>query len=584
MDSNEILRKIQVIASKLPESDRDERLCTLLLDLRPLIEGEYVPATRNAIFAEIWKHELPHKVHEFLRDKQNYFTTSWLYACHLCSISVDCCIGYSGSDSFLEQKFVPDLASTILQILTKMAKVYTKIEEKLQNNLCGNISWVVMILGKLAENFVFTNILMLSSKYIMQFLMMEDASLSLIALSFLKTLLKGNANVFYQMSESRAHSIIEELTFKLFGTADDNVAKVSISVLILVLEMHPLLLELFSTKRYRGFKTYVSKLQGKGFDLDILKLSSMLEAQTKHLQVSQKEENAAIVIQACYKGYKLRERLQKATIAITLFQRSYRAKVKMKSEKRTQENLEKMKLEHEDAERRKTFMSSKVKQLKTMEAIPAKTVHTFLENLEHEAATKIQAAWIGHKSRKALAIEKPTLKRIKAAVVIQRQIRKWLERCRSKHADGLIGLLPLGLTDERKCELQQVIGNIRNRFPVTCKTDKDFQELHENAFHRLNQHMMGLHQMRRQDERRKGLLAQLSVMSHQLSYAPTDLSKITSTDVDHFASHSAPIIIAAREQHQECVSDQKSSWWKKYQTFDDTFELKAEKSPEEKQF
>jgi len=132
----------------------------------------------------------------------------------------------------------------------------------------------------------------------MQFLMIEDPSVSLLALSFLKNIVKNNRIIFYQLTESRIHSIVEELTFKLFGTADNSVAKVSLSILLLLLEMHPLLLELFSSKRYRGFKTYITKLQGKGFDSEIQKLLVIIEAQSKRLHASQKEENAAIVIQS----------------------------------------------------------------------------------------------------------------------------------------------------------------------------------------------------------------------------------------------------------------------------------------------
>ena len=565
MEESDIIRKIQGIAAKISESEKDERTCTLLLDLRPVIESEHVPATRAIIFSELWKHKLPQQIVTFVRDKQNYFNNSWLYACHLCSLAVDSCIGCT-DENFPQQTFVPDLTVVLMQTVSKMGSICTKSEKSAQSGLLGNISWMIMILGKLAENFISTSCSMLGSKYMMQLLMIEEPSLSLIALSFLKTLLKCNANIFYQVSESRTHSIVEELTFKLIGTTDDNNAKVSLSVLILMLEMHPLLLDLFSTKRYRGFKTYVLKLQGKGFDGEIHKLSCMLDSQTKHLHASQKEMNAAIVIQACYKGYKLRQKLQKATLAIANFQRIYRNKMKKKCETKTQGDLERMKVEYDESERRKTFMNSKVKQLKTIESIPAKTVNTFLQNLEHESATKIQAAWVGYKSRKNLEELKPALVKSKAIVVIQRQVRKWLKRCRDKRDAGLLGLLPPGLDDQRKCELQQVIGNIRNRFPVKCKTDAEFEDLHEMAFRRLNHHMMGLHEMRREDERRKGLLAQLSVLSNQLMYAPTDLDKVTSSDVDHLASHSGPIIVAARRQHQECMNEERCTWWKKYRS------------------
>jgi len=261
----------------------------------------------------------------------------------------------------------------------------------------------------------------------------------------------------------------------------------------------------------------------------------------------------------------------------------YRAKVKQGYEQRTKDNLEKMKTQYIEADRRKTVVSSRLKQLKTIETIPAKTVHKFLENLEHESVSKIQAIWRGYKTRKIMERLRPELRKEKAAIIIQRQIRKWLQRCYSKRISGLITLLPSGLDDQRRVELQTVVGNIRNRFPVSCKSDKELHELHEASFRKLNNHMIGLHHMRRQDERRRGLLAQLSVLSNQLSNAP-NLDNVDLSHVDEYASYSTPIMMAARQQHLACLDQQKIPWWKKFETEsvesatrNDSFHLSDEK-------
>jgi len=151
MDINDIQRKIQVIASKISETDNDERICTLLLDLRPIVEGEHVASTRLSILSEIWRHQLPQQITNFLKEKQSYISNAWLYACHLCSVAVDCCIDYPSDNTYFNSEFIPDLTDTILQILSKMAKTVSIIDKSLQTNLCGNISWIVMILGKVTE-------------------------------------------------------------------------------------------------------------------------------------------------------------------------------------------------------------------------------------------------------------------------------------------------------------------------------------------------------------------------------------------------------------------------------------------------
>lgn len=566
MECNELVKTIRGIASKLLETDRDERICTLLLDLRTIVESEVASSTKSTVLFEIWSQKLPQKIVQFLVEKQDYLSTTWLYACYLCSISVHCCIGYID----VEQQFVDELVPAILSILSKMIITYTDADKTVQNSLCGNISWIVTILGKLSDRFIATSSLILSSKQFMQFLMVEEVSLSLLAFSFLKVLLKGNTSIFYQVAESRCRAIVDELTFKLFGMADENIAKVSLSVLIFILEMHPLLLDLFLTKRYRGFKTYISKLQGKGFDGEVLKLISILESETKHLQTSHKEQQAAILIQSCYKGYRMREKLRRANIAISIFQCTYRRKTRRQNVIKSQNNIQKMKDEFQKAERRKIFFTSKAKQLKSIETIPAKTVDKFLENLDRNSAIKIQAAWRGHKTRKSLSGLKPGMKKVRAVIVIQRQVRRWLRQCRARREHGLIEILPSGLTDERKCELQKVIGNIRNRFPVSCKTDAELYELHERTYWELNKHMMGLHHMRRQDERRKGLIAQLTVLRDQMSQAP-NLNHATPDHVDKLSSHSTPIIMAARAQHQDFLSERRDTWWKKYTSTDKNF-------------
>ena len=563
MDITEIQRKINNIVVKLSAEDDDDDICNLLLDLKPLLEGELNKSTRTlTILSEIWRCGLPQKILIFLKEKESYINKYPLNACHLCSIAVDCCIGYTLDTVYLSSDFIPDLTYTILKTLTKMVNQFSKVEKQFQPNLCGNISWIVRVLGKLAESFISTSITMVSSKYFMQLLMIEDTSISLIALSFLKSIIKSNQTIFYHVAESRAHSIVEELTFKLFGSADGGVAKVSLSVLLTLLDIHPTLLELFASKRYRGFKTYITKLQGKGFDNEIKKLLVILEAQSKRLLASQKQENAAIVIQSCYKGYKLRKRLHRASIAIAKFQRIYRGKRIKTYEQRTQNNLDKMKTQHIEADRRKAFVDSRMKQLKIIETIPAKTVNKFLEDHEQESAKGIQAAWKGYRTRKIMEQLKPEMKKEKAAIVIQKQIRKWLERRRLKHASSLIALLPAGLDDQRKVELQRVIGNIRNRSPARCQTDLELHDIHERSFRKLNNHMIALHQARRQDERRKALMAQLSVLSDQLLHAP-NLNSVDSNHVEQYASYSTPIIVAARQQHLDYMNAQKMAWWKK---------------------
>ena len=46
------------------------------------------------------------------------------------------------------------------------------------------------------------------------------------------------------------------------------------------------------------------------------------------------------------------------------------------------------------------------------------------------------------------------------------QIRRWLEYCRKRRKEARLSMLPDGLTDERRIQLQGVITSIREKFPV----------------------------------------------------------------------------------------------------------------------
>ena len=73
---------------------------------------------------------------------------------------------------------------------------------------------------------------------------------------------------------------------------------------------------------------------------------------------------------------------------------------------------------------------------------------------------------------------------------------------------------------------------------------------------------MRLRQIRRNDDHRKALLAQLSVQSEHLSMMPT-LNNVTSHDIEAFASHSTPVIVAGQKRHQKMMHDLKKPWWER---------------------
>ena len=68
--------------------------------------------------------------------------------------------------------------------------------------------------------------------------------------------------------------------------------------------------------------------------------------------------------------------------------------------------------------------------------------------------------------REKLSGRKQLARQTHAAIVMQRAVRRWLERLDAKRGDMPIHLRPPGLTDERRVQLQKEISNYREENPV----------------------------------------------------------------------------------------------------------------------
>ena len=93
-------------------------------------------------------------------------------------------------------------------------------------------------------------------------------------------------------------------------------------------------------------------------------------------------------------------------------------------------------------------------------------METYLQNEKIQAATVIQKRWRGYMQRERLSGRKEHAKKTHAAILIQRTVRRWLERLDAKRGDMPIHLRPPGLTDERRVELHKEISNYREENPV----------------------------------------------------------------------------------------------------------------------
>jgi len=400
------------------------------------------------------------------------------------------------------------------------------------------------------------------SKDFLHILMAEDEQISLISLTFLNNMMSTNCYLFNYVEESRIHNISDELAYKISYTKKMKVARLAICILNNLLELYNPLLDLYTTKRYRGFKTYLYKWKGNGFDDTIEKVIRILDEKSAGMTVSQIENTAATTIQSFVRSFQTRKKLKATSQAFAKFQKAYRRRMNERRFGAQQMNINKTKRIHETHDRREEFVKSREHQLKTIENIPAKTVGKYLESLQEESAFKIQACWKGWVTRKKFIKTSLQLHQHKAAIMIQYQVRRWLDKIHKAKQDARIDMIPQGLTDSRRVELTELLATIRERFPKNDVGDEELIQNHIKANHMLNNHVIGLRSLRRGDDHRRALIGQLTVQSELLSKM-CDLSLASENTIQLLSSRSTPVMAAARMKHIELIGNLKQPWWKK---------------------
>lgn len=89
-----------------------------------------------------------------------------------------------------------------------------------------------------------------------------------------------------------------------------------------------------------------------------------------------------------------------------------------------------------------------------------------MESEKNKAAIKIQACYRSKLSRKKFNYQKEQIRCSRAAVLIQRSVRKWLKRVRAMKNEPPAWQRPPGLDDQRRVELNEKIQAYRQIHPV----------------------------------------------------------------------------------------------------------------------
>ena len=137
---------------------------------------------------------------------------------------------------------------------------------------------------------------------------------------------------------------------------------------------------------------------------------------------------AALRIQAVWRSHAARSRLRRQSDSAAKIQRLFRNYSTRREHSEAREKATKT-LEHQVALARKRHFREKLeREIELMETLEAPLVNMHVRHEQRTAATRIQANWRGHQARRKLDDKRESVTRLRAAVCIQRGVRKWLAR------------------------------------------------------------------------------------------------------------------------------------------------------------
>ena len=176
-----------------------------------------------------------------------------------------------------------------------------------------------------------------------------------------------------------------------------------------------------------------------------------------------------MLIQKTWRGHMERKRLKKANRSFAKFQQNYRAKrereEKAKQQKAAKDELRfQLVLEHRRKQRQK-----KMEMLELLEILPADQIENYLEKQRQYSATVIQSFYRGYRARKDFDKNRLNIIQTRAAIKIQRAVRRWIERHKQKRQTPAFYSRPSGLNAEKREFLFDKIRKHLESLPVNYK-------------------------------------------------------------------------------------------------------------------
>ncbi|KAJ8035612.1 IQ calmodulin-binding motif-containing protein 1 [Holothuria leucospilota] len=566
---------VEDLAAHVAETT-DRNVPILLLALQDILD-RVVSGSQKAeqVKKAIWKFELLQSVLIALRQDFSQIQGKWKTAASLSKILAHCSVGLDPPDSHeFHAIFLPESVERLLILCRNLQHRYMKIPEgatvSTKSDLLQCFNEVLESLRWLFSGHVFLTSNVLRSNYLLQMLITDDKETGISLLGTIQSAVRINPSVLDTLDEKLVNSLLDEIIYKLSAFSDAEVGAAATRALVNIADVYQHLIKMLYS-RYKGLRPLLSRWTGKGFGRDLKKLLQLLDAGSAQEAEMQRLHRAATTIQAIIRGFMARRRLKKADRAFASLQKNYRIHQEKKDQQKASHRQER-ELQHQLlVARRRAMRETRQKQLDMITAMHPADIDKYLEISQIQSAVKLQAIWRGVLERRKLGLRKATAQQVRAAITIQRYIRRYLKRQEVKRKEPMLWQPPPGLTDDRRVELQNLIEERKNANPSKCVERQDQEELHLRAqdawMHYLSRRLV----MKKTFQRREALLASLEMDADLLATAPK-LSEATNRDVYTFTSHSAPVAAKALANHKEEFNLLRQPWWKKMHLEDKTDE------------
>ena len=580
MDVQECTENILRVAGEVANTTRDTDVPYALLQLRNILECQELDARGlRSVKEQIWKCDLIHIIVEVLRQDFTLVEGRWDTAAQLVSILSSICTGFNpkvqtkpGEEAQSEVEQVKEyyeiLLPTAVDSVLILANTLLEIESAGQLQLRGkpsttHLDYFRSIIDSLlwfcaGHKQCIPRIL--QSPYLLHILITDNLSYCEVLIPAMRKLVKANKSSLSSIPLDVLQNILDELVYKLSGKGK-RTAILSLKMLANIVHYSPNVLEVVLS-RYKGLHTVVSQFKNEGLGQDVDQFIVKLEMRAATNVEAQICNQAAVVIQAAWRGYTTRKKIRTIHKGIQRFQQLYRKK---KAE-RLRRKEEEVRMKSSQAVKQELQQSSWIKfhekQMALLEQLPASDVDRFMQTQKIQAATTIQSWWRSKQAQKKYNMKR---KEIKCAVVLQRTIRQFLQRRKKSQNSAKQQPIVLPVVEGTERELLQgVVAQYRELHPVTYRTGTELQQLHRE----VQDHLSGFYQsrsaQRKADEHRTLLLSQLNSDCKLLLSAPS-VSAASSSDVTTYSSRSASIARMAEMAHQEELKAMDLSWWKKPQ-------------------